>query len=49
VFFKKIYALYIEKEQNSGPKNDLATRKSPGNILWVRALVLILCKEHPPK
>jgi hypothetical protein len=43
------YALYIRKEQIAGAKNDHATRKSPGNILWVRALVLVLCKEHPPK
>jgi hypothetical protein len=43
----KKYALYIEKEKNASPKNDHAMRKSPGHIVWVRALVLILCKEDP--
>jgi hypothetical protein len=44
-----VYVLYIQKEKIAGAKNDHATRKSPENILWVRALVHILCKEHPPK
>jgi hypothetical protein len=35
------YALYIQIEQIAGAKHDHATRKSPGHILWVRALVLI--------
>jgi hypothetical protein len=43
------YALYIHKEQIAGPKNYNATRKSPGHIVWVKALSLILCKEHPLK
>jgi hypothetical protein len=47
--YSVVYAFYIQKEQIAGPKNDHTTRKSPGNILWVRALLLILCKEHPPK
>jgi hypothetical protein len=49
VFFKKKYALYIEKEQNAGRKNDHAVRKFPRHIVWVKSLVLILCKEDPPK
>jgi hypothetical protein len=44
-----MYALYIEKEQNSGPKNGHAMRKSPGISFWVRALILNLCKEDPLK
>jgi hypothetical protein len=48
VFFTKMYALYIEKEQNSGPKNDHAMRKYAGQSFWVRALVLILYKEDTP-
>jgi hypothetical protein len=40
VFF---YALYIQKEQIAGPQNDHAL------IVWVRALVFILCKEDPLK
>jgi hypothetical protein len=30
-------------------KKGHATRKYPGNIVCVTALVHILCKEHPPK
>jgi hypothetical protein len=48
VFFTKKYALYIEKEQNSDPKNDYAMRKYAGQSFWVRALVLILYKEDTP-
>jgi hypothetical protein len=33
-----------QKEQIAGPTYDHATRKYPGHIVWVRALVLILCK-----
>jgi hypothetical protein len=33
VFFE----IYIEKEQIAVPKNDQATRKSPGHITWVSA------------
>jgi hypothetical protein len=29
--------------------NDKATRKSPGDISWVRALGLKMVKEDPPK
>jgi hypothetical protein len=43
------YTIYIQKEQIAGPKNDHASRKSPGNIFWIRAFVFILCKEHPQK
>jgi hypothetical protein len=39
------YTIYIQKEQIAGPKNDHATRKSPGNIFWMRDFVFILCKE----
>jgi hypothetical protein len=35
-FFTKFYALYKEIEENAGPKNDHAMRKSPGHIVWVR-------------
>jgi hypothetical protein len=41
--------IYIQKEQIAELKNDHATRKSPGNICWVRAFVFILCKEDPLK
>jgi hypothetical protein len=41
--------LYIDKEQLSGSKNGLATRKFPGIIVSVRALLLILFTEDPPK
>jgi hypothetical protein len=44
-----MYALYIDKEQNSGPKYDHAMRKSHGKSFWVRALVYNLCKEDPQK
>jgi tellurite resistance-related uncharacterized protein len=47
--YSVFYAFYIQKEQIAGAKNDHATRKSPGNILCVRALLLILSKENPPK
>jgi hypothetical protein len=33
----------------AGAKNDQATRKSPRNINWVRALGLFMCKEDPFK
>jgi hypothetical protein len=46
VYFTKIY---IDKEQIACSKNGHATRKSSGNIVSVRALVLILFKEDPPK
>jgi hypothetical protein len=41
--------IYIDKEQIAGPQNGHATRKSPGHIYWIRALVFILCKEDTPK
>jgi hypothetical protein len=44
-----MYTLYIQKEQFAGPKNDLAMRKSLGDIFWVRILNLTICKEDPPK
>jgi hypothetical protein len=46
VYFTKNY---IDKEQIAGTNNGHATRKFPDNIVWVRALLLILCKEDPPK
>jgi hypothetical protein len=49
VFFTKIHALYIEKEQNASPKNDHAMRKSHGYIVLNRALVLILYNEDTLK
>jgi hypothetical protein len=41
--------IYIEKEQIACTKNDQAMRKSSGNVLWVRALSLFMCKEVPLK
>lgn len=41
--------LYIDKEQIAGSKNGHATRKFPGIIVSVKALLLILCKEDTPK
>jgi hypothetical protein len=46
MFFQYIYR---DREQIAGPKNCHATRKSPGHIIWVKALVFILCKEAPLK
>jgi hypothetical protein len=45
-FFPEIY---IETEQIACAKNDQATRKSPGNVLWFRALSLLMSKEDPLK
>jgi hypothetical protein len=45
VFF---YKKYIEKEQTAGPKMTMPCGNLT-DILFVRALALILCKEHPPK
>jgi hypothetical protein len=47
--FTSNYTLYREESQINGPKARHATRKSPEHIVWVRALVFISCKEHPPK
>jgi hypothetical protein len=41
--------IYIEKEQIACAKNDQAMRKCPGNVLWVRALSLFMCKADPLK
>ena len=50
VFLRKFNVHFTQwRKQVAGPKNGHATRKSPGNIIWVTALVLILCKEDPPK
>jgi hypothetical protein len=49
VFFTKIYSIYIDKDQNSGSKNDHAMRKSHRRGCWVTALVFNLCKGDSPK
>jgi hypothetical protein len=41
--------IYIEKEQIACAKNEQAMRKSPDNILRVRALSHFICKEDPLK
>jgi hypothetical protein len=49
VIVPKFYALYIENEQNAGPKNDRAMRKYPRQFVLVKVLALILCKVDLPK
>jgi hypothetical protein len=45
------FPLKFKKKKNKSPvqKNDQAMRKFPGNVLWVRALSLFMCKEDPLK
>jgi hypothetical protein len=45
-FFRKMYTLYIQKEQIAGQNNDYSERIS-GFIVLDMALCLILCKEDP--
>jgi hypothetical protein len=49
VHFTKISSLYLEKQQIPVTKNDHAMWKSPGNIAWVKALAIKMCKKEPPK
>jgi hypothetical protein len=44
MFFSEIY---IQKSKSL--ESDLAMRKSPGHVPWVRALSLIMFKEDPLK
>jgi hypothetical protein len=42
------FPIFIYRKSTS-LENDIAMRKSPGHVPWVRALGLFMCKENPLK
>jgi hypothetical protein len=45
--FFSLKFIHVIYRKSKSPVNDLAFRKAPGHVPWVRALSIFKCKEDP--